>query len=575
MSKKLAFGVDEALATGWLRTELYGDREKAGTFILTARTQLGALRTYMGVNQRIAEGEAGGFYHSTQTLPDGTVIQVMTNDGHDTIRIHARSEVVEAQPRKDELEYSEEFFAVAGWYTSPDTNDIAPFRWKAEGGFDFPDFPVNYYYGRATGISWDGETVCGEMGGDEDDQAFIWTKSGGTALLGGLASVDDGGSSFALAISGDAGTVVGYGFNGNYTVPFAWTQAGGFVEMQCPAQYNGIKSGRATAVTADGSLVLGWYVKPNGRGNGTRTGVLWNGADGTVATELPLSGTFDTFTGSLTTFERQETYAMPSHTLTSTLEATWIPGTYLGPGRKDVVITSSSGGTTTRTDPNTEFEPPWEWSVTDSYVEHTGAGTATERWVYRDNIEYRVQHEMRPYGVSYDGARVVGSCGAGPQAFLWLDKATDTLPAGLTMLGFLPGDTMSEALGISADGTTVIGRSLGPSGYRWFFWTEPVTDALTGATSGGMVEAGIGSGNAVSQGGVYGAGRSGSLAQSAGSMAITRTLPDADGSVTRADIGAGINDNPSEALAVTFIKYLHHADGSITFEPDLPGLTFY
>ena len=52
-------------------------------------------------------------------------------------------------------------------------------------------------------------------------------------------------------------------------------------------------------------------------------------------------------------------------------------------------------------------------------------------------------------GVSGDGTTVVGYSGTAGhhQAIRWT-------PAGLTPLGYLAGDTYSEARGISADGTT-------------------------------------------------------------------------------------------------------------------------
>lgn len=78
---------NEPTATGWLRTELYGNRALAASYAHAARTLLGALRSQYGVNQRIAEGEPGGFYHGMQLLPDGSQIQVITNDGLDTLRI--------------------------------------------------------------------------------------------------------------------------------------------------------------------------------------------------------------------------------------------------------------------------------------------------------------------------------------------------------------------------------------------------------------------------------------------------------------------------------------------------------
>lgn len=97
--------INEPTATGWLRMELYGDRDKARGYTHTARTVLGGLRSRMGVNERIAAGEGGGFYHQNVTLEDGTTIQAITNDGMDTLRIHASSSFIQpVQTTREEEE---------------------------------------------------------------------------------------------------------------------------------------------------------------------------------------------------------------------------------------------------------------------------------------------------------------------------------------------------------------------------------------------------------------------------------------------------------------------------------------
>lgn len=66
----------------------------------------------------------------------------------------------------------------------------------------------------------------------------------------------------------------------------------------------------------------------------------------------------------------------------------------------------------------------------------------------------------------------------GPEAFRW------TIDDGMIGLGVLPGDFLSEALAVSADGALVVGRSFGPTGNRAFIWEEsmgivPMSDFLT------------------------------------------------------------------------------------------------
>lgn len=87
MNDQPAMTIDEPVATGWLRSEFYGDADKGQAYLYAARKQLGALKTRYGVNARVAQGEPGGFYRDHRVLPDGTQIETLTNDGHDTVRI--------------------------------------------------------------------------------------------------------------------------------------------------------------------------------------------------------------------------------------------------------------------------------------------------------------------------------------------------------------------------------------------------------------------------------------------------------------------------------------------------------
>lgn len=79
----------EPLVTGALRIELYGDERLAQQYVHQARRLLGAVRSQHGVDQRIGQGEPGGFYYGETMLPDGTRIVALTNDGQDTVRIWA------------------------------------------------------------------------------------------------------------------------------------------------------------------------------------------------------------------------------------------------------------------------------------------------------------------------------------------------------------------------------------------------------------------------------------------------------------------------------------------------------
>jgi hypothetical protein len=110
MSDKPDLVFNEAQSSGWLRAEFYGDEEAAKGYIDQARQVLGSMRIRHGVNERIAEGQPGGFFRADQVLPDGTRIETLTNDGHDTVRITASSQLPAAPvPREIPLPASTSF----------------------------------------------------------------------------------------------------------------------------------------------------------------------------------------------------------------------------------------------------------------------------------------------------------------------------------------------------------------------------------------------------------------------------------------------------------------------------------
>ena len=80
---------DQPIETGSIRAEFFGDTEKAKGYLTVSRKLLGSVKAIYGVNQRMAEGEAGGFYRHLAQLEDGTQIEVLTNNGMDTVRIYA------------------------------------------------------------------------------------------------------------------------------------------------------------------------------------------------------------------------------------------------------------------------------------------------------------------------------------------------------------------------------------------------------------------------------------------------------------------------------------------------------
>jgi probable HAF family extracellular repeat protein len=136
----------------------------------------------------------------------------------------------------------------------PNDNALVTFRWNRLQGMqplrdlNNRNIPVN-----ANDASRDGTFICGDR---YDNQAFIWTRAGGSIGLGYL-----GGNSFiqssAAAISADGTVVVGYsGLSQQTSRAFRWTQATGMVSL-------GTLSGQSTAssfandISGNGQVIVG------------------------------------------------------------------------------------------------------------------------------------------------------------------------------------------------------------------------------------------------------------------------------------------------------------------------------
>lgn len=78
---------DEPIYTGWLPMQLSGDTKHAKTYEREGRRLLGSMLAINGVNDRLARGEPGGFYKATRTMPDGTQMMAVTNNGQHLVRI--------------------------------------------------------------------------------------------------------------------------------------------------------------------------------------------------------------------------------------------------------------------------------------------------------------------------------------------------------------------------------------------------------------------------------------------------------------------------------------------------------
>jgi probable HAF family extracellular repeat protein len=138
------------------------------------------------------------------------------------------------------------------------------FRWTAETGMvGLGDLPGGIFYSEATGISADGMVIAGRSSSTRGAEAFRWTTAAGMVPLGDLP----GGrfASAAYAVSADGSTVVGESasaLSGEYHEAFRCTAATGLVPLgDLPG---GDFRSDAQAVSADGSVVVGSSVSATG-----------------------------------------------------------------------------------------------------------------------------------------------------------------------------------------------------------------------------------------------------------------------------------------------------------------------
>lgn len=100
--------INEGIATGWAKIEIFGDKDYGALKIADGRKVLGALKSIHGVGQdQVDNAErtgGGGFFHMKHKLRDGSLIHAMTNDGHDTIRIYTPGFGTTEEPKKSKRE---------------------------------------------------------------------------------------------------------------------------------------------------------------------------------------------------------------------------------------------------------------------------------------------------------------------------------------------------------------------------------------------------------------------------------------------------------------------------------------
>ncbi len=262
---------------------------------------------------------------------------------------------------------------------------------------------------QALGMSADGNVVVGSSGLASQTEAFRWTALDGMQGLGDLPDGPD--DSQASSASYDGSTIVGTGSGDSHANPkeaFIWDSTNGMIGI------GAIPTSRpesyATAVSADGRIVVGR--SPHGvmRPNGNNEAFVWNAVNGVQGL------------GFLTTSD--------SNSVAEDVSA------------DGLVVVGSSGSAAY---PKGEA---FIWTAAGGMqglgVLFPGGATSTAK------------------SISANGNFVVGSSDG--HAFLW-----DAM-AGMHDLGIVAGGIFSEAMGVSADGNTVVGRVASKSGDEAFIW---------------------------------------------------------------------------------------------------------
>lgn len=289
---------------------------------------------------------------------------------------------------------------------STSTNGVEAFRWSsATGMLAMGDLAGGAFTSRAFDASEDGSVIVGHANGTQGQQAFRWTAASGMVGLGDLA----GGNfdSNAFSVSADGGTVVGQSHaTGGYRA-FRWTSATGLVNL---GVLPGNTGSNALGVSADGSVVLGHC-----GANSTGTAYKWTQATGMVSFgDLPGGAQLGTC------FDITDD--------------------------KSVIIGSGA-------DAAGEKFCRWTNDANLTALGDLAGGTT----------------QSRPSGVSADGAVIVGfgNDASGQRAVVWhqsfgmKDLKTWLIEKGVTGLA---NWTLQNASGVSADGTTIIGYGINPSG---------------------------------------------------------------------------------------------------------------
>jgi probable HAF family extracellular repeat protein len=267
-------------------------------------------------------------------------------------------------------------------------------------------------------------------------------------------------TSVVTGVSGDGSVIVGYSYGsvivGSGYEAFRWTSGGGMVGLGLLP--GGLFSSQAEGVSADGSVVVGWSNSDSGR-----QAFRWTAAGGMQGLgDLP-GGSFDSWARGVSA---DGSMIVGSSVSASENEAfRWTSGggmVGLGnlPGEDASVARAVSGDGSTVVG----------WSVIVSDFRYQAFRWTSDGGMVGLGDLPGGSFDSAALGVSGDGSVIVGYgvSDSGRQPIRW------TSDGGMMGLGSLHGgfNSFGAAVGVSDDGSIVVGSiELGPSSVGAFYWT--------------------------------------------------------------------------------------------------------
>lgn len=518
----------DQVATGPVRFELYGHAPLARQYLHAGRVQLAQMKAQTGVYGLQEEGGlvatgGTGFWNMSQTMPDGTVIQTIHNDGQETVRITSPFPPPPLPKKgKKTQDFMGTFFGACGDYGGSDTGAQKPWVWKDGVGYDYPDGQGT---GTAWAISWIADHACGVFISDgelDEDYVFLWTRGangGNTENLGQRIVYG-----VAKAIAGD-GTVLGTDRGWYWTRNASWQQVTLNAIAKGPNEYG---QASINSIGGDGTVMGGWIGVDNDFGGQFRRPCIWTGNARDGFTVEVLDDGDATWTSR---FGSPFPVAMtPSHYEGHTL----IPGDNAGYGIAIPV------------EPTT----PWEY-----YFETDSFGNPVK------GFELTNHNGGAVTGIRYDASAACGYV-AIQDVSNYTQVAVWGSDHALRILGLPGGFVSAQASGISQSGDIVIsGYGQKDDGtFGWFIWSE--------ATSFVVVDIPA-QGNCITQAGDI----TGGLIYAEPQNLVTGTPCRYD--IEGANLTLTTFDPPPSGgcYGITSVSVTVDAFGVQSFEPPMPGLT--